>query len=125
MDDFAVACADFTITQKVIADINCHVTTDEQGMEEKEDKGHTTRYNGLDISQSSKYIMVSCENYVERMLRTHRWSAPRNHKTDIATKAPLSMTASQELQLKKGPTEGMKEHKTIQDNSRHKPSCYY
>ena len=49
------------------------------------------------------------------MLQTHGWLLPGNHETDIATKAPLSSTACQSLQLEHGPTEGTKEHKALQE----------
>ena len=31
-------------------------------------------FNGVDIEQSNTHIMISCQNYIDRMLRVHSWN---------------------------------------------------
>ena len=33
-------------------------------------------YNGVEIKQTTHYIEMSCENYVQRLLRSHGWEHP-------------------------------------------------
>ena len=39
--------------------------------------GPCVDFNGVDIEQSNTHIMISCQNYIDRMLRAHGWN---NHK---------------------------------------------
>ena len=115
VDDFAVASTDLKATQSVLAAINAEITTDDMGMGEITDDGILSRYNGLDIHQTQDYIKISCENYIDRMLRTHGWSEAGHHESDIAAASPISPTACQSLQMEEGPPEGTKAHTELSE----------
>jgi len=110
VDDFAVACTDFAVTRLVISHINKHITTNDMGMGIATSDGLFSRYNGLDVHQTDKYIKVSCTNYIDRMLQTHGWQVPGQHELDHTMVSPISPSACQLLQLKPGPMEGTKEY---------------
>ena len=44
------------------------------------------------------------------MLRTHGWTEPGNHESDIAGTAPIGTSTCQTLQTQEGPAEGSREH---------------
>ena len=61
---------------------------------ENEDKppfaylGLTTDFNGVDIEQSKTHIMISCENYIDQMVRAHSWEQLPNKTYDFIAKTP-------------------------------------
>jgi hypothetical protein len=50
---------------KLIATINKHVTTDNQGIGIRGDNGMHSRYNGVDIQQTRDYVKLSCSTYIK------------------------------------------------------------
>ena len=71
--------------------------------------GLTVDFNGVDIEQSSTHIMISCQNYIERMLRAHSWeSAPTKpyDYSDGKSPTPLPPTAIHHVFTQSGPPEG-------------------
>jgi dUTP pyrophosphatase len=67
VDDFAVACTDENICKAVI-------TTIDKFMKIKiKDLGLLSRYNGVDIDQTSNYIKIHAETYINKILEGHSW----------------------------------------------------
>jgi hypothetical protein len=60
VDDFAIASRSRAAADKLIATINKHVTTDNQGIGIRGDDGMHSRYNGVDIHQTRDYVKLSC-----------------------------------------------------------------
>ena len=41
------------------------------------EQGVYQRYNGIDVTQTRDYIKVGCETYIDRVLLSHGWDAPK------------------------------------------------
>ena len=65
VDDFAVGCSDDAICKEIIDLINQEMTI------EIKDLGIITRFNGLDITQTSQYIKVSNATYIQKIINEH------------------------------------------------------
>ena len=65
VDDFAVGCSDDAICKEIIDLINQEMTI------EIKDLGIITRFNGLDITQTSDYIKISNATYVQKIINEH------------------------------------------------------
>ena len=68
--------------------------------------------HGLDITQYSDAIKLSCEKYIDRVLTTHGWSKP---PPPVPTKpsAPLPVDAVTSLYAHQGPPENTAEHAAL------------
>jgi Reverse transcriptase (RNA-dependent DNA polymerase) len=108
VNDYAIACRDPTVADKIIAHINKAATIDSLGM--------GSRFNGVDIVQSRDYIKIHCETYIDCMLQTHGWSHPSPNESDRHDNVPLSPGSIKSLQrLDPGPMEGTTAHHVLQD----------
>ena len=92
-----------------------HVSCEYSGMGmDVEDKGRYFRYNGLDIHQSRDFIKLGCETYIDRMLQTHGWDAPKYK--DPVSSVPITKEVADKLQTLKGPPEKTPEARQIEKN---------
>jgi Reverse transcriptase (RNA-dependent DNA polymerase) len=99
VDDYAIACRDPTVADKIIAHISKAATTASLGV--------GSHFNGIDIVQSCDYIKLHCETYIDRMLQTHGWSHPSPNESNCHDSVPISPGSIESLQhLDPGPTEG-------------------
>jgi hypothetical protein len=106
VDDFAIGSACPTTANRLIEIINSHVSTKNQGMGIATDQGISHRYNGLDIHQTSNYIKISCENYIQRVLQTHGWESTGPKESDRPDSVPLHPDVASKIALLTGPDEG-------------------
>lgn len=67
VDDFNVASSNDRINKEIIKDINKELTI------EIKDRGRLTRYNGVDVLQTSDYIKISNKTYFEKVIEGHEW----------------------------------------------------
>ena len=67
VDDFAVACRDPNIANKVIDMISAELSAPMKKL------GVVNRYNGIDIEQSNDYIKVHNTTYLTKVLKAHEW----------------------------------------------------
>ena len=108
VDDYAIACRNPSIAEKIISRINDKATTDSLGV--------GNRFNGVDIVQSRDYIKLHCETYIDRMLQTHGWSHPSPDESDRHDNVPIAPGSIESLQrLEPGPAEGTTAHRVLQD----------
>ena len=71
-------------------------------------------FNGININQTQEYIQVNCPDYIDRVLKSHKWDTTQ----DIGTRplAPLPEEAVHKMYtevlspLNGGPREGTAEH---------------
>lgn len=63
MDDFAVACQDTNIANKVIDIISAELSAPMHKL------GLITRYNGLDVTQTRDYIKLHSRTYLTKILK--------------------------------------------------------
>jgi hypothetical protein len=85
VDDFANASKSRAAADKLIASINKHVTTDNQGIGICNNDGMHSWYNGVDIHQTRNYVKLSCETYIKRVLQTHGWEKLSPRESDRRT----------------------------------------
>ena len=67
VDDFAVAANNTTICEQIIQYINSKMTMDVKGL------GIIERFHGLDVHQTKRYVKITCERYITKMLQDHDW----------------------------------------------------
>lgn len=75
VDDFAVASRNEATAIKVIEAI------DKQMAIKIKDLGRLSRYNGVDITQSSHFIKLSNETYLDKVFAGHSWMITEDTKT--------------------------------------------
>ena len=67
VDDFAVACKNPAISEKVIDIISAELSAPMYKL------GIISRYNGVDITQTNDYIKVHNTTYIKKILKAHDW----------------------------------------------------
>ena len=67
VDDFAVACKDINISEKIIDLISNELSAPMYKL------GVIQRYNGVDITQTKDYIKIHNTTYIKKILQTHDW----------------------------------------------------
>jgi hypothetical protein len=110
VDDFAIGSRCLQAANKLIAIINSHVSTKNQGIGSPTSYGISHRYNGLDVHQTSHYIKISCETYIHRVLQTHGWESPGPRESDRPDSVPLHPDVASKIALLTGPAEGTPEY---------------
>jgi hypothetical protein len=70
VDDFAIVCEDEKIAKSMINEINNYMSVQIKYL------GLLTRYNGVDIEQTSQYIKVFNNTYVHKILDGHKQWLP-------------------------------------------------
>jgi len=83
VDDFAIACESESIAKSIIAKINSHMSVDIKYL------GLLTRFNGVDILQTSDYVKIYNATYIDKILTGHQtWMEPRHcHNMPIPMKS--------------------------------------
>jgi hypothetical protein len=113
VDDFAIGCTCIETANKLIAIINSRVTTKNQGIGTLTSSSMSHCYNGLDIHQTRRYVKISCETYIQRMLQTHGWESPGPKESDRPDSVPLHPDVASKIALLTGPTEGTTEYDNL------------
>ena len=54
------------------------------------DEGVLSSFNGVDVAQTDRYIKISCESYIDKLLAHYGWSAPGTRDTDTKPIEPLA-----------------------------------
>ena len=67
VDDFAVACTDTNVSNKVIDLISAQLSAPMHKL------GIINRYNGVDIRQTHDYIKIHTKTYLTKILTNHGW----------------------------------------------------
>ena len=86
MDDFAIACDSEDIAKGLINAINDKMTVQIKYL------GLLTRFNGVDIDQTSDYIKIHNNTYVEKIIKGH--STWMNECTSHTFPVPMKSEAS-------------------------------
>ena len=111
VDDFAAGSSSLETAEKFLAKIREHVRYEFAGMGIETKDGVYQRYNGIDVTQTRDYIKVGCESYIDRMLLSHGWDAPK-HK-DPLNLTPISPDSVNRLMTLEGPKEKTPEAKEL------------
>ena len=86
-------------------------------------------FNGVDIHQYSDSIAISCENYIDRVLRTHGWDTPTSddlaewenpslvelNQSERVSPLPTDCISALYAEENIGPLEGPSEHAKLRD----------
>ena len=64
--------------------------------------GTLTMFNGLNVTQGNRYIKLSCEIYLTKILEGHGWLRP-THSSPLATPMNHNKKYMKELEDAKGP----------------------
>ena len=70
VDDFAIATTTHAIADDIISKINTSLRMPMKNL------GIITRFNGIEIEQTARYIKIHCGKYLEKMLQGHNWLTP-------------------------------------------------
>ena len=79
--------------------------------------GLATSYNGIDVKQTQQCIKISCEDYIDCIAGSHRWTKSNPNKLTSRPTAPLPKNALTQVFKEQGPLEGTVEHKKLQDSA--------
>jgi hypothetical protein len=113
VDDFAIGCTCIKTAARLIAIINEHVSTKNQGIGTLTSYGMSHRYNGLDVHQTRNYVKISCETYILRVLQTHGWESPGPKESDRPDSVPLHPDVASRIALLVGPSESTAEYNDL------------
>lgn len=105
VDDFLIAGPTHADCEAVRTELQQHMTN------KLNDLGTIKRFNGIDITQTAKYVKLSCKSYIEKIVKHHSWTKEKAHNIPI----PMHETPEhlRKLQDNKGPTDP-KEKKEIE-----------
>ena len=106
VDDFAVATENKATADKIISLINEQVTTENLGI--------APTFDGADVLQARDYVEVSCESYLNRLLKAHGWETPGPKETDRHDIVPVRPDSVDSIQRIEGPLVGTPEHADLE-----------
>ena len=67
VDDFSIASADEATCNKVITEISKYLKAPLKNL------GRVTRFNGVEVQQTAKYVKLHNSQYIEKILTRHGW----------------------------------------------------
>lgn len=111
VDDFALAAPSEDIAKAVYDAIGQALQLPTETSAPFTHLGLIDDFNGVDVRQYADRTVLSCANYIDRVLRTHGWSTASPHEiNNMSNSTPLPTDAIPQLYATTGPTEGTKEH---------------
>jgi Reverse transcriptase (RNA-dependent DNA polymerase) len=110
VDDMAIGCVDPDAIRDVVRTI-----CDEDGIDLR-DEGILDSFNGVDVTQTDRYIKISCESYIDKLLMHYGWSAAGSRDTDVKPIEPISSSTIQQLfaDYETSPSDGTPEHAALE-----------
>lgn len=85
--------------------------------------GPVDDFNGVDIIQSKSYVEISCQKYIDRVLKSHGWQTQSKNEQTLAIQSlttekpisPIPPDANDKLYHNDGPLEGTPEYKLLSE----------
>ena len=110
VDDLAIGCVDPAAIRDLVRTI-CR----EDGIDLR-DEGILNSFNGVDVEQTDKYIKISCETYIDKLLAHYGWSAAGTRETDVKPIEPIAASTLQQLltDYETSPPDGSLEHAALE-----------
>jgi hypothetical protein len=105
VDDIAITCHNPAIRKKVITPIGAKVDIHSDDL--------VTKFNGVEIDQTSLYVKVSCTSYLRRLLASHGWDTPKMNELPSPNLAPLPDAIASQIDVSQGPPELSSEHAVV------------
>ena len=91
VDDLAIGCVDIAAVQALVSAI----CTDD-GIDLR-DEGILDSFNGVDVEQRDRYIKITCESYIDKLLAHYGWSSSGSRDTDDKPIEPLAASTTQQM----------------------------
>ncbi|KAI2502023.1 hypothetical protein MHU86_12426 [Fragilaria crotonensis] len=91
VDDLAIGCANID----AIKDLACIICT-KDGIDLR-DKPILDSFNGVDVDQRDRYIKITCETYIDKLLAHYGWSSSGSRETDKKPTEPLAASTTQQM----------------------------
>jgi hypothetical protein len=88
LDDLTIGCID----PNTICDL-VKTICEEEGIDLR-DKGILNSFNGVDVAQTDRYIKISCENFIDKLLIHYGWSAAGSRETNTKPIEPISSSTT-------------------------------
>ncbi|KAI2495082.1 hypothetical protein MHU86_19437 [Fragilaria crotonensis] len=61
------------------------------------DEGILESFNGVDVEQTDRYIKISCESYIDKLLAHYGWASSSSRETDEKPIEPISASTTQQM----------------------------
>jgi hypothetical protein len=91
VNDLAIRCVDFDAIRDLV-----RVICSEDGIDLR-DEGVLDSFNGVDVEQRDRYIKITCESYIGKLLAHYGWSSSGSHETDAKPIEPLAGSTTQQM----------------------------
>ncbi|KAI2496066.1 retrotransposon [Fragilaria crotonensis] len=91
VDDLAIGCSNVDAIRLLVKTI-----CTEDGIDLR-DEGILSSFNGVDVEQSDRYIKISCESYIDKLLAHYGWSSSGSRDTDEKPIEPIASSTIQQM----------------------------
>jgi hypothetical protein len=91
VDDLAIGCVDTDAVKDVVCTICAEDGIDLRG------EGILDSFNGVNVEQSDRYIKITCELYINKLLLHYGWSSSGLRETDEKPIEPLAASSTQQM----------------------------
>ena len=99
-----IAAADWPKAKKIMTMIS-------QKMNVEFGDGPSTHYNGVDMEQNKDYVAITCETYINKLLKQHGWDTPG--KGEESPMEPIHPDSAKQLETESGPDIDSEEGKAL------------
>jgi hypothetical protein len=91
VDDLAIGCVDINAIQDLVRVICAEDSIDLR------DEGILNSFNGVNVEQRDRYIKITCESYIDKLLAHYGWSSSGLRDTDEKPIEPLAASTTQQM----------------------------
>jgi hypothetical protein len=91
VDHLANGCVDTDAVQDLVRTICA-----EDGIDLR-DEGILDLFNGVDVEQRDRYIKITCESYIDKLLAHYGWSSSGSRETDEKPIEPIAASTTQQM----------------------------
>ena len=91
VDDLAIGCVDIAAVKALVSAICA-----DDGIDLR-DEGILDSFNGVDVEQRDRYIKITCESYIDKLLAHYGWSSSGSRDTDDKPIEPLAASTTQQM----------------------------
>jgi hypothetical protein len=91
VDDLAIGCVDTDAVKNLV-----RVICAEDGIDLR-DEGVLDSFNSVDVEQRDRYIKITCESYIDKLLAHYGWSSSGSRNTDEKPIEPLAASTTQQM----------------------------
>ena len=109
VDDFALACSNEALAKRIYSQLGERLRLPTETTAPFKYLGLLEDFNGINVRQCDDSIAISCQTYIERVLKTHKWDTP-SEPTLCKPVSPLPDDAINNLYNNAGPAEGTPAH---------------